>query len=170
MISSYPVYREDLNFAKQEQSMEKIIGAIRAIRNRRAEMNVPMSQKSVIHIVASDAETYNEKISVFFQKLAFASSVKFDDSFSDDSAVQIVVDGAVIYIPLAELIDFEKELKRLEDEHKKLLSEIDRIEKKLSNPGFVAKAPESVISGEKSKLLKYQESLDKVISAINKVK
>jgi len=170
MVSSYPVYRDDLCFAKEEASMEKIIGAIRAIRNRRAEMNVPMSQKSVIHVVASDTDTYNNKISIFFQKLAFASSVEFDSSFTDDSAVQIVVDGAVIYIPLAELIDFEKELKRLQDEQKKLIGEIERIDKKLSNPGFIAKAPEAVIAGERAKLEKYKDSLDKVISAIEKIK
>ena len=133
-------------------------------------MNVPMSQKSVIHVVASDTDTYNENISIFFQKLAFASKVEFDCAFSDDSAVQIVVDGAVIYIPLAELIDFEKELKRLQDEQKKLIGEIERIDKKLSNPGFIAKAPEAVIAGERAKLGKYKDSLDKVVSAIEKIK
>jgi valyl-tRNA synthetase len=149
--------------------MEKLIGAIRAIRNRRAEMNVPMSQRSVIHIVATDKDAYNSEVSVFFQKLAFASKVEFDESFADDTAVQIVTDGAVIYIPLAELIDLDKELKRLEEEKKKLISEIERIDKKLSNAGFIAKAPETVVAGERSKRTKYSESLEKVIAAIEKI-
>ena len=76
----------------------------------------------------------------------------------------------MIYIPLAELIDFEKELKRLQDEQKKLIGEIERIDKKLSNPGFIAKAPEAVIAGERAKLEKYKDSLDKVVSAIEKIK
>ncbi|MBQ6698874.1 MAG: valine--tRNA ligase, partial [Oscillospiraceae bacterium] len=93
----------------------------------------------------------------FFKKLASASEVEIVDTFSDSTAVQIITDSATVYIPLADMIDFEAERKRLTEELKKNDGEIKRLEGKLSNEGFVAKAPAAVVEGEKAKLAKYQE-------------
>ena len=170
MISSYPVYRDEFVFAKEEASMELLITAIRQIRNRRAEMNVPPSKKAKVIIVSSDTDTFNPAVSAFFEKLAGASSVEYHEQFHDDACVQIISDKAIIYIPLAEIIDFEKEIARLETEKKKLLSEIERIDKKLANQGFVAKAPAAVIEGEKAKKAAYADKLASVEASLEKYK
>ena len=94
---------------------------------------------------------------------------KFDGEVSADNSVQIITDAATIYLPLADIIDFEKEKARLEGEKKRLEGEIERIVKKLSNEGFVAKAPAAVVEGEKAKMAKYQENLDNVIAALSKL-
>ncbi len=170
MISSYPVYKEEFVFAKEEASMELLITAIRQIRNRRAEMNVPPSKKAKVIVVSSDRDTFNPAVSAFFEKLAGASSVEYYEQFHDDACVQIISDKAIIYIPLAEIIDFEKEIARLEAEKKKLLSEIERVDKKLANQGFVAKAPAAVIEGEKAKRASYADKLASVEASLEKYK
>ncbi|MBE6665261.1 MAG: valine--tRNA ligase [Ruminococcaceae bacterium] len=170
VIAPYPVRNEALIFEKEETSMELLITAIRQIRNRRAEMNVPPSKKAKVIIVSSDKETFSPAVSAFFEKLAGAASVEYHDKFHDDSCVQIISDKAIIYIPLAEIIDFEKEITRLEAEKKKLLSEIERIDKKLANKGFVAKAPTAVIEGEKNKKVGYADKLASVEASLAKYK
>ena len=168
VITSYPVRNEALIFEKEEASMELLITAIRQIRNRRAEMNVPPSKKAKIYIVSSDKDTFSPAVSAFFEKLAGASSVEYPETFHDDSCIQIISDKALIYIPLAEIVDFEKEIARLEGEKKKLLSEIERIDKKLANAGFVAKAPAAVIDGEKAKRAAYADKLASVEASLAK--
>ena len=168
VITSYPVRNEALIFEKEEASMELLITAIRQIRNRRAEMNVPPSKKAKIYIVSSDKDTFSPAVSAFFEKLAGASSVEYPETFHDDSCIQIISDKALIYIPLAEIVDFEKEIARLEAEKKKLLSEIERIDKKLANAGFVAKAPAAVIDGEKAKRAAYADKLASVEASLAK--
>ncbi|MBR5187961.1 MAG: class I tRNA ligase family protein, partial [Clostridia bacterium] len=170
VITSYPVYNKALVFEKEEASMELLITAIRQIRNRRAEMNVPPSKKAKVIIVSSDNETFSPAVSAFFEKLAGAASVEYPKTFHDDNCIQIISDKAIIYIPLAEIIDFEKEISRLEAEKKKLLSEIERIDKKLSNKGFVAKAPAAVIEGEKTKKIGYADKLASVEASLTKYK
>ena len=157
VVSEFPTYDEKLDFAKEEASIERIIGCIRAIRNRRAEMNVPPSKKATLMIVTSDTDTFTEKSKSFFTKLASASEVEISTAGEIENAVQIVSDGAVLYIPLAEVVDTEKEKARLSKELERLSGEIKRIESKLSNEGFVAKAPAAVIAGERDKLAKYNE-------------
>ena len=157
VVSEFPTYDEKLDFAKEEASIERIIGCIRAIRNRRAEMNVPPSKRATLMIVTSDTDTFTEKSKSFFTKLASASEVEIATAGEIENAVQIVSDGAVLYIPLAEVVDTEKEKARLSKELERLSGEIKRIESKLSNEGFVAKAPAAVISGERYKLAKYKE-------------
>ncbi len=169
MISDYPVYAEELNFNKEEVIMDRLIAAIRAIRNRRSEMNVPPSKKAALYIVSPHADTYNAKTESFFVKLASASTISYVDSYEDENAVQIITDSAKIYIPLGELVDFEKEKERLEKEKAKALSEIERIEKKLSNEGFVAKAPAAVVDGEKAKLASFKEILLGIEKALEKL-
>jgi valyl-tRNA synthetase len=139
-----------------EVALEKVITAIRAIRNRRAEMNVPPSKKAKLMVVTSDS-SFDENCKAFFQKLASASEVEIVTAGEIENAVQIVSDSAVLYIPLAEVIDTEKEKARLSKELERLNGEIKRIEGKLSNAGFVSKAPAAIIDGEREKLAKYKE-------------
>ena len=166
MVSSYPEASDSLDFPADEAAMERIITVIKAIRNRRADMNVPPSRKAKLYLVSSHSETFNEKISLFFVRLASASEVAYVDSYADEGAVQIVTDSATAYIPLADMIDTEKELARLTKEKDNLLGEIARLEKKLSNEGFVAKAPAAVVEGERAKLAKYRETLSGIETAI----
>ena len=154
--------------------MNKIITAIKAIRARRNEMNVVPSRKAKVYIATKYTDTFNDSSAVFFSRLASASEVEigdsFDNVFSADDAVRIVTDSATIFLPLSDIVDTEKERARLEGEQKKLAGEIERIEKKLSNEGFVAKAPAAVVEGEKAKLAKYRENLEGVVAALAKLK
>ena len=168
-ISDWPTYNENLEFAAEENSIDRIISAIRAIRNRRAEMNVPNSKKANLLIVTSDKVSFDDKCGVFFQRLASANEVTVSDNGELQNAVQIVSDGATLYIPLADVVDTEKETIRLNKEKERLLMEIERIDKKLGNPGFVSKAPAQVIDGEKAKLSKYQEMLNATLQAIEQL-
>ena len=167
VISDYPKHSADLSFPEDEKNMELIMGAISAIRNRRSEMNVPPSKKAKLILVTEKADVF-EKGTAFFEKLASASEtvIAKDKSNIDANAVNIVVEACEIFIPMGELVDKEKELARLNDEKKKLEGEIKRVEGKLSNQGFVAKAPQKVIDEEKEKGKKYSEMLEKVLDSI----
>ncbi len=162
LVSDWPVYDEKLSFEAEEKAMEKIIDAIRAIRNRRAEMNVPPSKKAKLIIVSDAKEAFNANTAVFFEKLASASEVLFADKCEDDKAVSIGTDCAKFFIPMNDILDLDKEKARLNAEKEKALSEIDRVNKKLGNPEFAAKAPEKVIAGEKEKLEKYTAQLKNI--------
>ncbi len=167
MISEYPSYDSALDFPNDEKAMALIMDAISAIRNRRAEMNVPPSKKAKVIIVTDKKDVFGQGIA-FFEKLASASEavVQSDKSGVSDNAVNIVVPSAEIYLPLDELVDKSKELARLNDEKKKLEGEIKRVEGKLNNAGFVAKAPQKVVDEEKAKGEKYKEMLEKVLESI----
>ena len=156
MISAFP--REDpaLHFDAEAAEMEKIIALIKAIRARRTEMGVAPSRRAKLYIVTKSTETFADA-APFFQKLAGASEVELVDSYADSTAVQIITDSAVAYIPLADMIDFEAERKRLTTELEKNANEIKRVEAKLANEGFTSKAPAAVIEGERQKLEKYRE-------------
>ena len=166
MISSYPQTDPALDFPEDEASMDRIIELIKAVRNRRAEMNVPPSKKTTLYIVSAYGDTFNSGVSHFFTRLASASEVIYTGEFTGDNAVSIVTGSATAYIPLAELIDTEKELARLTKELENTEKEIDRLTKKLSNGGFTSKAPAAVVEGEKAKLEKYRETLDGIKTAI----
>ena len=171
MISEFPKYDEKLNFSLEEKQTEMIMAAVAAIRNRRAEMNVPPSKKASI-IIVTDKDDVFSKGKAYFEKLASAENVTIqnDKSGIDENSVNIVVDGAEIFMPLGELVDKEKELGRLETEKKKLEGEIKRVEGKLNNQGFVAKAPQKVIDEEREKGVKYKEMLEKVLKSIEDMK
>ncbi|MFA6948972.1 MAG: class I tRNA ligase family protein, partial [Eubacteriales bacterium] len=169
MIASFPAADAALDFTDEEIHMERLIAAIRGIRNRRAEMNVPPSKKAQIFIVTDRAETFAPDTFVFFKRLASASEVNVCAEYHSDDAVQIITDSATVYIPMGELIDFEKELARLTKEKEKTIGEIERIEKKLSNEGFTSKAPAAVIDGERAKLNGYRGTLDGIEKAIAKL-
>ncbi len=169
MIADYPKYNKALEFIAEEEQMAKLIEAITLIRNRRQEMNVAPSKKAKLIIATSDRATYSDDTVKFFEKLASASDVAFVDSCTDENAVQIVAPSATVFIPLGELIDFDKERERLTKERDKCLAEIDRVEKKLSNEGFTAKAPAQLIEAEKAKREKFKEQLAAVDEAIAKL-
>ncbi|MBE5939750.1 MAG: valine--tRNA ligase [Lachnospiraceae bacterium] len=166
MVSDWPVYEEAKNFAEEENSVEVIKEAVRAIRNIRAEMNVAPSKKAKVIVVSEDAKVQDifEDGKVFFATLGYASEVlvQGDKAGVDDDAVSVMVPNAVIYMPFAELVDIEKEIERLNKEKERLTKEIARVTSMLSNPNFVNKAPEAKINEEKEKQEKYLKLMEQV--------
>ncbi|MBS7224043.1 MAG: valine--tRNA ligase [Clostridiaceae bacterium] len=171
MVSKWPEYREDLHFAEAAEQVEIMMDTIRAIRTRRAEMNVPPSKKAQV-ILMTDKRAAYEAGSLFFAKLAYASEIVFIDETpaNVESLVSIVTEGAQVYMPMGELVDFEKERARLQKEKAKVQKDIDFVMKKLNNPGFVAKAPEAVIAQEREKAAKYQELMEKLDASLAALK
>ena len=175
VIARYPAYDEALNFTAEAAEMNRIIETIKAIRNRRSEMNIAPSRKAKLFLETKYQDTFNPSTFAFFARLASAAEVvvaeKFDENtVSADECVQVVTPSATVYLPLSDLVDYEKEKARLETERQKLIDEVVRFEKKLSNEGFVAKAPESVVAGEKAKLAAAREKLAGVEAALAKIK
>ena len=170
MRSEWPVYNEKLNFAEDEEKMESIMGAIRAIRNRRGEMNVPPSRKAKVYI-ATDKKDIFELSAVFMQRLASASETEIGDNFDHlEDAVCIVTHDAKIYIPMGELVDYEAERKRLTKELETAQKKLDQINNKLSNPGFLSKAPENVVEGQKQEAAKLNEKVKMINESLAKLK
>ena len=169
MISSYPVYKNEYSFPAEETDIERVIGTITAIRARRAEMNIAPSKKAKLFVVTKYEDTF-AKTGAFLEKLASASEVIITDKYEGDDAVTVATDAGSFYIPLAEVVDFEKERARLNQEMEKNEGEISRLEKKLSNEGFVAKAPAAVVEGERAKLQKYLETREALTAALAKLK
>ena len=167
MISEWPVYKDEYNFNVEEQEMDRIMEAVRAIRNRRAEMNVPPSKKAKYYIATSYKDTF-EKAGIFMQRLASCSEAEIGDSFEIDDAVCIVTTDAKIYIPLGELVDFEKEIARLNKEKEKVLKELEFIDKKLNNENFVAKAPQAVVDGQREAAQKLRDKIAMIDESIEK--
>ncbi len=165
ILSVFPQYDEKLTFDAEEKQFEKIIAAIRGIRNRRAEMNVPPSQKAALHIETADGAVF-EQGKLFFERLASAASVEIADKIDMPDAVTVVTDSARIFIPMDELVDKEKELARLTKEKAAVQKDIDFSSNKLNNQGFVAKAPAAQVEAEKAKLAKAQEKMAKIEQSI----
>ena len=163
VIAPWPKAEGSLSFPKESAQMEMIMDALKAVRNKRAEMNIPPSKKANMFIVTDHKDVFTSG-AVFFEKLASAQGVTVleDNSNTPENAVAVIVNGAQIFMPMGELVDFEKEIKRLEDEKKHLLDEIKRVDGKLSNKGFVDKAPAHVVEEEKAKGEKYRAMLEKV--------
>jgi valyl-tRNA synthetase len=136
-------------------------------------MNIVPSRRAKVYIATAHPEYFPESSAVFFQRLASASEVEvagsFEGKLSADETVQIVTAAATILLPLSDIIDVEKEKARLSAEQKKLEGEIARLSGKLSNEGFVAKAPAAVVDAERAKLAKYQENLAGVVAALAKL-
>lgn len=172
-IANWPEYKTNRVYEADVKIMEYIIEAIRAVRNIRSEMNVPNSRKAKIMMLPSsnDAKAAFEEGEIYFEKLASASGIAFPSrSEVPQDAISVVISGGELYLPLDDLVDKEKELDRLNKEREKLEKEVERVNKKLSNQGFVSKAPEKVLNEEKEKGIKYQEMLDKVVERINSLK
>lgn len=168
MVKDYPEYKEDFTFAAAEEDMNRIIDAIKAIRVRRNEMGVVPSRKAKLFVETKYPETFSGA-TAFFEKLASAASLEVVEDYADENAVKIITDSATIHIPLGDLVDFEAERARLKKELDAMESEIKRAEGKLSNEGFVSRAPAAVVEAEKAKLEKYKEKRDSIKEAIAKL-
>ena len=164
MISKWPEYTESLSFEKEEEQIEKLKTIIVGIRNLRTNLNVHPSKKSKLIFVTKTANDMLKESSAMIQKLGFANEIDIQENKENipQNAMSVLADGIEVYIPFEELVDLEAEKQRLQGEREKLLSEVARGEKMLSNPGFVNKAPEAKINEEKAKLAKYKEMLEKV--------
>ena len=158
MLSPWPVYHETLCFDEDEKHMDIIMEAIRAIRNRRAEMNVPPSRKAHVYIATEYKDVFSTAV-VFLQRLASAADVEIGDSFEIPGAVSIVTAHAKVYIPMGDLVDFEAERKRLTKEKEGAEKKLSGICAKLSNPGFLAKAPEAVVNNQREEEKKLREKI-----------
>ena len=174
MISDWPVYRKEWEFAQAEKTISGMQEIVRGIRNVRTQMNVPAGRKTHVYLVAEDpaaAKSYEECCRSFLN-LAAASQfqVKTDRDGIGNDAVSVVAGGVVAYLPLEDLVDREKELERLEKECRRLEGEIARCEGMLSNPRFVDKAPASKVEQEKEKLAKYKEMKAKVDSQLESLR
>ena len=166
MISKWPEYDPTLSFADEEAQMEKIMDAIRAIRNRRAEMNIPPSKKSKVYVETAFSDVFAVG-SEFIKRLAYASDVEIADAFGDlGNTVTIVTNDAKIYIPLGDLVDFEAEAKRLQKELATAEEKLAFINKKLDNPGFVNKAPEKVVQQNRDEAAKLTEKIANLRSSL----
>ena len=167
MVSKWPEYDEKLNFSVEEAQMESLMDAVRAIRNRRAEMNVPPSKKAKVLILTEKKDTFSAGAG-FFPKLAYASEIELIDAVPADAAkmASVVTGDAQLYMPMGDLIDFEAERARLGKEKKKVEDDIAFVMKKLNNPKFVDKAPESVVAAEREKADKLREHLAKLEESI----
>ncbi|MEG0895112.1 MAG: class I tRNA ligase family protein, partial [Oscillospiraceae bacterium] len=170
MIAEYPTYREELDFTEEEEEFSMIMEAIKGIRNQRSEMNVPPSRKAALFIKTKYTNTFNSAVP-FFKSLASASNVEVSsEDISADKlkgATQVVTNNAIIYIPMEDLIDKDKELERLNREKTACQKDIDQLEGKINNQNFVAKAPEKVVEEIRQKLEKAKELLSKIENSIN---
>ncbi len=166
MMSSWPEYKEEWNYAKEENVLEHMKEVIRGVRNVRAEMNVAPSRKAKAFVVCENEELCGgfEEIKVSCASLMNASEIVIQSTKEGiaEDAVSVVVTDAVVYLPLAELVDFEQEIERLTKEEKRLEKELARVNGMLSNEKFISKAPEAKINEEKAKLEKYTQMMEQV--------
>ena len=171
MITKWPEYSEKLNFAKEEEMTSEIMNIIVEIRNIRSKMNVHPSKKTKLIFVTKTAKQEIEQSATFLEKLGFANKIEVQETADNipENAVAIISKNMEVHIPFEDLVDLEEEKKRLQDEKKRLEAEVARGEKMLSNPGFVAKAPESKINEEKAKLANYKELLENVEQKLTKM-
>ncbi len=174
MVSKWPEYTDEKNFAKEEKDIEIIKEAVRAIRNIRTEMNVAPSKKATVYVVSSD-ESIRDAFTegkLFCATLAYASEVlvQTDKAGIADDAVSLVIAGATLYIPFAELVDIKLEIERLEKEEKRLTGEIARCDGMLKNEKFISKAPEAKIAEEKEKLAKYTQMKEQVMERLSQLR
>ena len=169
MLQKFPEYDESLNFPEASAEMTRIMDAVKAIRNRRSEMNVPPSRKAKVYVASQFADTFTNGAK-FIVKLASASEVEVGDSFDIDGAVTVVTADAKIYIPMAELVDKDAELKRLNKELETTKKLLAQDEGKLNNAGFMSKAPEKVIEKIKGQAAKEREKIAMITAAIEALK
>ena len=166
MISAWPEFTEEWDFAADEEAVETIKEAVRGIRNVRTGMNVPPSKKAKVFVVSEDAAVREvfENGKVFFATLGYASEVfvQADKEGIAEDAVSAVIGNAVIYMPFAELVDIEKEIERLKKEEEKLEKELARVNGMLNNERFISKAPESKVQEEREKLERYTNMMEQV--------
>lgn len=174
IVESWPAPKKDHIYETEEKNIEFIKRAIKGIRNARAEMNIVPSRKSKLIFVLENEKWKSviEEGRVKFMTLASAEEIVFEDnkkSLGEDN-ISVVLDGCEVFLPLSDLIDFEKEIERLEKEKSKLEDEINRVKSKLSNEGFVAKAPAKIVEEEKEKQAKYAQMLENVLERLESLR
>ncbi|AFS77895.1 Valyl-tRNA ligase ValS [Gottschalkia acidurici 9a] len=174
IVEVWPVYSDENQYIESEKAMEFVMECIKDIRNIRAEMNVIPSKKAKAIFVTKDERLKEilSKSEIYFTTLASASNIelKEDKDGVGEDAMSAVVGKCEIFLPLEELVDLQKEIERLEKERKRLEDELKRVSGKLSNEGFVSKAPQKVIDEEKEKQEKYQDMMDKVVERLESLK
>ena len=167
MIQSYPVFRNELDFPEDEQNFETVMSAIKAVRSRRAEMNVPPSRKTHL-IIATDKQSAFESGRVYLSKLAYASSVEITDQAprSTEGMVSVVTDEARMFMPMAELVDLEAERARIQKGLEKAKKDLENQEKKLANQAFISKAPEKIVAIEREKADKARALIENLTESL----
>ena len=173
MLSAWPVYKEELNFKAEKDQMESVMEAIRAIRNRRAEMNVPPSKKAALYVLTAKPQIFAEGEG-FLQRLAYADAVSMLEKEPEnlDGMVTITTADAKLYIPMGQLVDVAKELDRIGKELEKNKKFLASLEAKLTNEKFVGRAPEAVVNAEREKAAKTRDliaSLEQSFAAMQKL-
>ena len=169
MVTEWPKFCDEFDFTAEEAEFEKIMLVIKAIRNRRAEMNVPPSKKAKVCIQTAFADTFSTGTS-YICRLASASEVEIGDSFDAEGAVRVVTDAATVYMPMKELVDIEGEIARLNKDLQKAIVDKEFFEKKLNNQGFVAKAPAAVIEQQRQGLSKALDKIKMIEDSIAEIK
>jgi valyl-tRNA synthetase len=168
MISEWCKYDEALNFPVEEEAMNRVMSAIKAIRNRRAEMNVPPSKKAKLYIATKYIEDFTNG-SVFMNRLASASEIEIGSEFEVEGSVSVITESAKIFIPLNELVDFTAEKARLQKELEAAKKDLEFVENKLNNPGFMAKAPEKVVAAQREAQAKHAAKIAMLEESISKL-
>ena len=158
IVADWPVFREELNFKTEEDLMESVMNAIRSIRNRRAEMNVPPSKKAAVYVLSTKPQVFAEGEG-YIQRLAYADQVTILDKEPEniDGMVCCTTADAKLYIPMGQLVDVAKELERVSKELEKARKNLAAIEGKLRNENFTARAPEAVVNAEREKAAKARD-------------
>jgi valyl-tRNA synthetase len=172
-LAAWPVFKQEFVADDAVREMEQLMEVIRAVRNIRAEVNVPMSKKIELLLKPGtpEIEVIYQKNAEYIRRFCNTSLLEINrDLVSPEKAMTAIVTGVELYLPLAGLIDIAQEITRLDKELQSLHGEVDRIEKKLGNEGFVAKAPAKVIDEEKAKLADYADKRDKVIARLAELK
>ncbi|MFR6082444.1 MAG: valine--tRNA ligase [Roseburia sp.] len=174
MLADWPVYKEEWNFSAEEEMLAHVKELVKGIRNLRTEMDVPPSRKAKVFIVSEDkalCETF-ESMKKTYQNLISASEidVQSDKAGIGEDAVSVVIPGAVVYMPLEDLVDMEKEKERLLKEEERLKKELARSHGMLNNEKFVSKAPAAKIQEEKDKLAKYEQMMATVQERLAQMK
>ena len=174
MLSDWPVYTDQWNFPEDEAMVERVKDLVKGVRNLRKDMDVPNSRKAKLLIVSDSEEVRKtfETMKDAYQALAYASeiSVLADASTIPADAVSVVIPDAVVYLPLEDLVDMEKEKERLTKEKERLTKELARSRGMLSNEKFLSRAPEAKVAEEKAKLEKYQQMMDDVNARLAQMK
>ncbi len=165
MVSAFPVYEESLNFKEEEAQFEKVMEAIKGVRNVRTEMNVPPSKKAHVYVETADTALF-QSCAPFFVKLCSASEVTVGKAMIIENAAQVITESARMFLPLDELVDKEKEIARLNREKASCQKDIDIVQGKLNNQGFLAKAPQQVVDAEKEKLKKAKDKMEKILESL----
>ena len=174
MLSKWPEYREDWSFPEDEAALEHCKDLVKGVRNVRTQMEVPQSRKAKLFIVSEDeklGQVFNDNKEVYVN-LAYASeiTVQADKAGIGEDAVSVVIPGAVVYLPLEDLVDFEKEKERLGKEKERLTKELARSKGMLSNEKFIQNAKPEKVEEEKAKLAKYEQMMAQVEERLSQMK